>query len=289
VNFAESLGWPAPAKLNLMLRIVGRRADGLHELQTVFRFLDWGDELEFRPRNDARVELTGAPEAIADGENLCVRAAQALRERTGAKHGVEIQLRKRLPMGAGLGGGSSDAATVLVALNQLWGLGLTSTELAEIGLGLGADVPVFLFGHAAWGEGVGERLQSVQLPEAWYLVLWPRIAVSTAAVFQDPELTRNSPRITIRDLAQHRGDNDCLAVVRARYPRVAQALQAVSAVAPAYLTGTGACVYAEFASRDAAEAASRALDGGDWDLWVARGLNQSPLSRRLFLESPGPA
>jgi 4-diphosphocytidyl-2-C-methyl-D-erythritol kinase len=263
-----------------MLRIVGRRADGYHELQTVFQFLDFGDQLHVEATRDRSVvRVAGAPEVAAE-DDLAVRAARLLQAETGCDRGVRIRVDKRLPQGGGLGGGSSDAATILVVLNRLWGLHLDDAELARLGLRLGADVPVFLFGRAAWGEGVGERLVPTELPEPWYVVICPACHVSTARVFQDPELTRNSPRLTIRDFIAGEHGNDCLPVVVARYPAVAAALQWLGRYAEARLTGTGGCVFAAF---DSAAAAQRVLEARPAHLagFVARAANESPLRRRL--------
>jgi 4-diphosphocytidyl-2-C-methyl-D-erythritol kinase len=269
--------WLAPAKLNLMLRIVGRRSDGYHLLQTVFQFIDHCDRLHFEPRSDGQVvRRRGAPGVLPE-QDLVVRAAQALKARSGCDDGVTIDVQKVLPMGGGLGGGSSNAATTLVALNQLWGLGLDVDRLADIGLSLGADVPVFVRGHAAWAEGVGERLTEVELPEPWYLVLTPPVSVATATVFSDPELTRNSRSVTMADFLAGAIDNDCLHVVLARYPAVCDAFAWLQRHAgDARLTGTGACVFAVFdqepdARKLAAQAPAR------FGAFAARGCNRSPL------------
>ena len=244
--------WPAPAKLNLMLRIVGRRADGYHLLQTVFQFIDLADWLAFELRNDGAVRRRNAVVGVAEDADLVVRAARLLQREAGIRQGVDIRVDKRIPMGAGLGGGSSDAATTLVALNRLWGCGLSSRELAGLDLQLGADVPIFIHGHAAWAEGIGEQLTDVDPPEPVYLLLAPPAHVDTGKIFQDPELTRNSRRITIRDFVAGEATNDCLEVVRNRYPEVAQAFDWLDEILDARLTGTGACVFA--ACRDRAQA-----------------------------------
>ena len=273
-------GWPAPAKLNLTLRILGRRADGYHRLQTLFQFLDVGDDLHLTVRPDGQIRLLIPVPGVPDEENLVVRAARLLQAVTGCQLGVDLRLDKRLPQGGGLGGGSSDAATTLVALNQLWGTGLGEDELAELGLALGADVPVFVRGRAAWGEGVGERLTPVMVPECWFLVMTPPCMVTTADVFRHPKLTRNSPSITIADFISGDDRNDCLEVVRGGYPPVARAIDWLDGFARARLTGTGACVFASFSSRTEAEdvllQAPAELPG-----FVARGLNRSPLLGRL--------
>ena len=268
--------WPAPAKLNLLLHVTGRREDGYHELQTVFQFLDYADRLYFSLRDDGEIRRYGGPAGVAASEDLCVRAAGLLQAHAGVMQGVDIHNEKVLPAGGGLGGGSSDAATTLWALNRLWGLGLDTAELAVLGLQLGADVPVFLHGRASWGEGVGEILTPVSLPEPWFLVLNPNVSVSTAAVFSDAELTRDTPRMTIRDFLSGDGRNDCEAVVRRRYPEVAAALDWLNSYSPARMTGTGACVFAAFdAETDARAIAARVPQ--EWTAFVARGLNRSPL------------
>jgi len=273
--------WPAPAKLNLFLHVTGRRPDGYHELQTVFQFLDYGDRLWFEPDPGGAVTLQGGPPDLPAERNLVVRAARSLAAHTGCRLGVRIRLDKRLPAGGGLGGGSSDAATTLVALNCYWGLALGIDELAGLGLALGADVPVFVRGRAAWGEGVGERLRPVEvLEEPWYLVLHPAVTVSTAEIFSDPRLTRNAPRITIPDFLSGAGGNSLEAVVTRRYPEVAQALEWLSRHQPARMTGSGACVFARFPDREAAAAVMRQLPA-PWTGFVARGRNRSPLLDRL--------
>lgn len=272
--------WPAPAKLNRFLHIVGRRADGYHRLQTLFQFIDRCDSLAFAVGDDGRIELETPLPGVAPQADLTVRAARALREASGVTAGVHIRVVKRLPLGGGLGGGSSDAATTLVALNQLWGCGLDVDALAGLGLGLGADVPVFVRGCAAWAEGVGEVLTPVEVDEPWFVVLVPGTAVATRSVFEDPELTRDSPLITIRDFLAGACRNDCEAVVYRRFPAVAEAARWLGNYAPTRLTGTGACVFAAFESRDDARRVCAALPPG-WEGFVARGRNRSPLLRRL--------
>ncbi|MCW4183606.1 MAG: 4-(cytidine 5'-diphospho)-2-C-methyl-D-erythritol kinase [Candidatus Thiodiazotropha weberae] len=279
----ESLSCPAPAKLNLMLRIVGRREDGYHDLQTVFQFIDRQDRLDFKHRHDGRIIITNPLPEVPEQQNLCFRAAKMLQQISGSDSGVELTLHKILPMGGGLGGGSSDAATTLVALNHLWGLGLGKDQLMEIGRSLGADVPIFIHGQAAWAEGVGDKMTHIELPEPWFLVLNPACHVSTAEVFGQPDLTRNSPRIKIRAFLEGNSQNDCLTVVRRRYPEVAQAMNWLDQYADARLTGTGACLFAEFAERQEAD---EVLDRLPNDLtgFVARGLNRSPLLDQFQLE-----
>jgi len=274
---AASGPWPAPAKLNLLLHIIGRRDDGYHELQTVFQFLTLSDWLYFDVhRQPAGVRLARQTAGVPATADLCVRAATLLLETTDRMEGVTIYNDKRLPVGGGLGGGSSDAATTLVVLNRLWGLGLQPEELARLGLMLGADVPVFVHGQAAWAEGVGERLTPVTPPQAWYFVLVPPVSVSTAAIFSDPGLTRDTPRTKIPDLLSGVGHNDCEAVVCRRYPEVAAAVDWLNRFAPARLTGTGGCVFAAFATQADAQAVAAQLPA-DWSGFVARGVNRSPL------------
>ena len=276
--------WPAPAKLNLFLHVTGRRADGYHELQTLFQLIDLCDTLSIRMAEDGRIERPAGPAGVDPDSDLTVRAAKALQVATGCRAGATLRVTKRIPMGGGLGGGSSDAATVLLALNHLWRCGLSIDELAGIGLPLGADVPVFVRGSSAWAEGVGERLEAVELPERWFVVIHPGVAVPTRDVFQSPELTRNSPVITIRAFFGSAGlsgtRNDCEPVVRARYPEVADALSWLGNFASARLTGTGSCIFASFATAIEAErVAARAPDR--WRAFVARGLNVSPVHARL--------
>jgi 4-diphosphocytidyl-2-C-methyl-D-erythritol kinase len=281
---SETKIWPAPAKLNLFLHITGQRADGYHELQTVFQFLNYCDELRFTLRDDGQVHRVNNVEGVPEAEDLVVRAARLLQAETGCQQGVDIQLDKRLPMGGGLGGGSSDAATVLVALNQLWKLGLDEDRLASLGLRLGADVPVFVRGRAAWAEGVGEKLEPLSLPEPWFLVLAPRIHVSTEALFSDPQLTRDVQPIKIRDYLSRVGLADCFGetqnvfepLVRAKYREVDAALTWLTQFAPARLTGTGACVFAAFANEAQARKVADQVDGR-WQTIVAAGCNRSPL------------
>ncbi|WP_462323098.1 4-(cytidine 5'-diphospho)-2-C-methyl-D-erythritol kinase [Halochromatium sp.] len=268
--------WLAPAKLNLMLRVIGRRADGYHQLQTVFQFIDRCDRLCFEPCSDGRIERLDGPAEIPPQEDLVVRAARALAEASGCRSGVGIRVDKRLPMGGGLGGGSSDAATTLHALNQVWGTGLPIERLAEIGLRLGADVPVFVRGTAAWGEGVGETLVPVELPLPWYLVLVPNSHVATAEVFGDPGLTRDSAPITLGDFLRGNAVNDCLHTVLNKYPKVEQAYRWLADRAEAKLTGTGACLFAALPTRAQAEQLLAEVPS-EIPAFVARGQNRSPL------------
>ena len=268
--------WPAPAKLNLFLHVIGRRADGYHDLQTVFQLLDFGDRLTIRPRADGEIRRpVGAP-GIPENEDLVVRAARLLKAEIGAEAGADIRIDKRVPLGGGLGGGSSDAATTLVALNSLWRGGLSLQDLARLGASIGADVPVFVLGRSAWAEGTGDRLTPMELPERWFLVIHPGVSVPTSQIFSDAELTRNSAPITISRFLSGGGRNDCTPVVRARFPEVGKALDWLGHRGEARLTGTGSCIFAAFdgqkQAHDVLEQVPRA-----WRGFVARGLNRSPL------------
>ncbi len=271
-----SLACPAPAKLNLFLHVVGRRADGYHLLQTLFRFIDFGDTLHFTLRADGLVRRTSALDGVAEEQDLCVRAARLLQQESGCGLGADIAVEKRIPMGGGLGGGSSDAATTLLALNKLWNLGFTRERLMQLGLQLGADVPVFVFGENAFAEGVGEQLQAYPLPEAWYVVLFPPVQVPTARIFSHPELTRDTISLKIRDLSTHRLHNDLQPVACRLYPEVERHLAWLGQFAPAMMTGSGACVFAGFGDRAAAEAVLGQLPR-DMRGIVARGLPAHPL------------
>ncbi len=276
---AETL-WPAPAKLNLFLHVTGRRADGYHDLQTLFQLIDLADTVAITVRDDGAIERVAGPPGVEAEADLTVRAARALKAATGTRLGASLRVVKRIPMGGGLGGGSSDAATTLLALNRLWGCGLSVARLAELGLALGSDVPVFVRGTSAWASGRGEELAPVELPERWYLVVHPGVAVSTAQVFQMPELTRNTPLITIRAFLESGGRNDCEAVVRRLFPEVGEALDWLARLAPSRLTGTGSCLFASFGSAIEAERhAARVPDR--WHSFVARGLSVSPLLERI--------
>lgn len=275
--------WPAPAKLNLFLHIVGRRPDGYHELQTCFQFIDLCDDIRLEVRRDGQVRRLAGAAGVTESDDLCVRAARALKQATASSLGVDISVTKRIPMGAGLGGGSSDAATCLVALNSLWGLHQSRAELAALGLKLGADVPVFVGGRAAFAEGVGERLTPLYPPrappESFYLILKPAVFVSTRDVFQDPDLTRNTRPLTIHDFLASGGGNDCLTVVRRRYPEVARAFDWLSRFGDARLTGTGACVF--LACDETRGRALAAEVPPEFEKFLVRGRNDSPLLERL--------
>lgn len=269
---------PAPAKINLFLHVVGRRADGYHLLQTAFRFLDQGDLLTFSPRGDDRIVLETPLSGVPADSDLTVRAALALRQATGSRSGVSVRIEKRLPLGGGLGGGSSDAATTLLALNALWECGLDTARLQEIGLGLGADVPVFVHGRSAFAEGVGERLTDIAPPPAWYLVLVPPVAVPTAAIFSDAELRRDTPAIVPGDWRAGFGANDLEPVASRLYPEVAEHLRWLRQWQPARMSGSGACCFAEFVDEGSAREMLARLPGAMRG-FVACGVDRHPLIR----------
>jgi len=279
VNSAE-LSLPAPAKLNLFLHITGRRADGYHTLQTLFQFVDHGDTLHFSTRSDGQINLHCELAGVAAEDNLIVRAARLLQQAAGTQLGADIQLDKRLPMGGGLGGGSSDAATTLVGLNHLWQTGLNEDQLAEIGITLGADVPVFVRGKAAWAEGVGEQLTPVELDEPWYLVVIPTCSVSTAEIFSDQRLTRDTPPITLAAFREHGGRNDCLPVVAARYSEIRNTLILLNNYCEAKMTGTGSCLFGAFPNEREADKV-RARLPATLRSFVAKGCNVSPLHQLI--------
>jgi 4-diphosphocytidyl-2-C-methyl-D-erythritol kinase len=269
--------WPAPAKINLFLHITGQRSDGYHQLQTVFQFLDYCDHLQFQITDQPEIRLLTSIAGVDDDDNLIIRAAKLLQQHADIKYGVEIALDKHLPMGGGLGGGSSNAATTLVALNTLWQCQLSNDELARLGLILGADVPVFIHGHSAWAEGIGEKLTTVSPPEPWYVVIVPNCHVSTADIFSAPELTRDCEHITISRFLSGEGRNICEDVVTKNYPLVADALDWLAQYAESRMSGTGACVFAGFESQQLAQQVVTNLPEG-WQGFVAKGCNQSPLT-----------
>jgi 4-diphosphocytidyl-2-C-methyl-D-erythritol kinase len=273
--------YPAPAKLNLFLHVIGRRADGYHLLQTAFRFIDYGDDLTFTPRADGLIRRVTPLPSVDEDQDLTVRAARLLQKETGSPYGADIGMVKRLPMGGGLGGGSSDAATTLIVLNRLWKTGVSRERLQQLGLMLGADVPVFVFGQNAFAEGVGERLQALHMPAAWYLVLVPELAVSTAEIFSAAELTRNTNAITIAPFSDGLartipGRNDLEPVVCQRYPQVARHLEWLRQYGDARMSGSGACVFCAFSNEEAARRALSELPA-DMHGFVARGLDRHPL------------
>ena len=272
--------WPAPAKLNRFLHVVGRRADGYHLLQTLFQFLDVADYLSFTLRDDNQIVRHGGLAELDPEQDLCVRAARLLQQRYAPQVGIEVRIDKRLPSGAGLGGGSSDAATTLVAVNHYWRLGLSLTELADLGLSLGADVPIFVLGQAAWAEGVGEQLTPVVLDEPWFVVVVPACQVNTRQIFSDPDLTRHTPALRISAAVPPGAGNDCEAVVFRRYPAVRSAAEWLSGHGRARMTGTGSCVFAAFPDREQAEAVLAQRPSGLAG-FVSRGCNRSLLHQRL--------
>lgn len=272
--------WPSPAKLNLFLYITGRRANGYHDLQTLFQFLDHGDELTITANNSGNITLSPALADVALEDNLIYKAAMALKNAAQSPLGADIQLHKVLPMGGGIGGGSSNAATTLVALNYLWQTGLSDDQLAEIGLALGADVPVFTRGFAAFAEGVGEELSAVEPEEKWYLVVRPAVSIATKDIFTHPQLMRNTPKRDLASLLTTPYENDCEKIVRSLYPEVDKQLSWLLQYAPSRLTGMGSCVFAEFSSRKDAQAVFAQLSDNVL-AFVAQGRNVSPLRKTL--------
>ncbi|WP_318440593.1 4-(cytidine 5'-diphospho)-2-C-methyl-D-erythritol kinase [Photobacterium leiognathi] len=284
IPFDVASQWPAPAKLNLFLYITGQRPNGYHDLQTLFQFVDYGDTLTITPRRDNQILLTPAIEGVKTEDNLIYRAAEALRQAANCDLGADIHIDKILPMGGGLGGGSSNAATTLVALNHLWQTNLTVDELAEIGLKLGADVPVFVRGTSAFAEGVGEKLQPADPEEKWFLVAKPDISIATVDIFTHPDLPRNTEKRSLEALLRGVYENDCEKIVRSLNPEVDQALSWLLEYAPSRLTGTGACVFSEFNTQEEANAILKILP--DWlHGFVAKGVNTSPLMTALAAHS----
>ncbi|WP_318492155.1 4-(cytidine 5'-diphospho)-2-C-methyl-D-erythritol kinase [Photobacterium leiognathi] len=284
IPFDVASQWPAPAKLNLFLYITGQRPNGYHDLQTLFQFVDYGDTLTITPRLDNQILLTPAIEGVKTEDNLIYRAAEALRQAANCDLGADIHIDKILPMGGGLGGGSSNAATTLVALNHLWQTNLSVDELAEIGLKLGADVPVFVRGTSAFAEGVGEKLQPAEPEEKWFLVAKPDISIATVDIFTHPDLPRNTEKRSLDALLRGVYENDCEKIVRSLNPEVDQALSWLLEYAPSRLTGTGACVFSEFNTQEEANAILKILP--DWlHGFVAKGVNTSPLMTALAAHS----
>jgi len=285
--------WPAPAKLNLFLHITGRRENGYHTLQTLFQFIDYQDRLAFELRKDGKVQRINPLQNVPHDQDLCVRAVQLLKKSTGCNFGVDIFLEKNIPMGGGLGGGSSDAATTLVALNYLWNLGLSRAGLASLGAQLGADVPIFVYGHSAWAEGIGEIIEPVDLPDCWYVVIFPGVMVSTGKLFKDPELTRDARPIKIRDYFAGGTVNAFEPLVRHQYPAVNEACEwlsglvdnpSVSCLGTPRMTGTGSCVFAAYADDQSATTVAEAAKvecPGDWIIIKARSCNVSPLAQKM--------
>ncbi len=273
---AQPLCVPAPAKINLFLHIVGRRPDGYHLLQTAFRMLDWGDEITLQRRDDGLILRTSDVPGVPAESDLVVRAARALQAASGSRFGADIGVLKRIPMGGGLGGGSSDAASVLLALNRLWGCGLSRQALQDLGLKLGADVPFFIFGETAFAEGVGEALRPLAVPPAWYVVVAPPVSVPTAEIFSAKELTRDTEILIMQGFAAHKTRNDMQAVVCVKYPEVAESLEWLSQYGDARMSGSGACLFAPFDAEGQARQVAASAPSG-WKVWVARGLDRHPL------------
>ncbi|MDH3326066.1 MAG: 4-(cytidine 5'-diphospho)-2-C-methyl-D-erythritol kinase [Gammaproteobacteria bacterium] len=276
--------WQAPAKLNLFLHITGRRADGYHLLQTVFHFVDISDTLYFDITENSNISLSPSIENVPDDENIIIKAAKLLQRTTGTKKGAKITLQKRLPMGGGLGGGSSDAATTLLALNKLWGINLNKTDLMALGLSLGADVPIFIYGQTAWAEGVGETLTPLLKaeinPKNWFLIIFPKINVNTSAIFSSSELTRDKLPIRIRDFLNGPTENVFEPVVAKQYPEIQSALNWLNQFSDARLTGTGACIFASFKTeQEAREIAAQAPE--KWQSFIAQGCFTTPIEELL--------
>lgn len=272
--------WPSPAKLNLFLHITGRNDKGYHLLQSLFQMLDVGDSLAFIPNDSGDIRLATAISGVNTEDNLIYRAARLLQSHVNTPQGCDIYIEKQLPMGGGIGGGSSNAATTLVALNYYWQCGLSTETLAQLGLKLGADVPIFVHGKTAFAEGVGEQIHPVRLDESWYLVVFPGVNISTAEVFSHPDLPRNTPPIDWQHYTFDATQNDCQKIVCKSQPEVAKLLQWLLHYAPSRMTGTGACVFATFSDPDQAKAVQQALPG-NWHGFVAKGVNTSPLQLKL--------
>lgn len=279
----ELLNCPAPAKLNLFLHVTGRRADGYHLLQTAFQLIDQTDLLDFYSNADGRIQRLNQLDGVAAEDDLVIRAARLLQQQTGSKLGAAIRLHKRLPMGGGLGGGSSDAATTLIALNHLWQTGLKRQELMALSLQLGADVPFFIFGQNAFAEGVGEELQPLSTPARYFVVIQPGVQVPTPLIFKDQGLTRNTPAVRIADFPSNAAanwKNDLQAVASRLFPEVDKALVALAKYGDAKMTGSGACVFCAFATLDAAQQALQELRN-DWQAWIAKSLDFHPMYELL--------
>ena len=278
------MAWPSPAKVNLFLHITGRRDDGYHEIQTAFQFLDYSDSLEFQVQQSGTIELLTPLKGVKNESNLIIRAAKCLQSHTDSKQGAKISIKKRLPIGGGLGGGSSNAATTLIALNHLWQTKLTTTKLAQLGLTLGADVPVFIHGYAAWAEGIGEKLTPISPAEPWYVVIVPDCQVSTAEVFSSQELTRDCEPITISRFLSGEVINVCERVVLKNYSAVSQAVDWLNRYGKSRMSGTGACVFAGFDSQVQAQHVLEDLPS-HWRGFIAKGCNQSPLATLMGLRN----
>ena len=278
------MAWPSPAKINLFLHVTAQRNDGYHEIQTVFQFLDYCDSLEFQIEQSTTLELLTPVKGVKNESNIILRAAKCLQSHTKSPQGAKISIKKRLPIGGGLGGGSSNAATTLIALNHLWKTKLTTNELAQLGLTLGADVPVFIHGYAAWAEGVGEELTPILPAEPWYVIIVPDCQVSTAEVFSSQELTRDCEPITISRFLTGEGENICEGVVLKSYPAISQAVDWLNCYGKSRMSGTGACIFADFSSQVQAQ---QVLDNlpQNWQGFIAKGCNQSPLATLMDLRN----
>lgn len=272
--------WPAPAKINLFLRITGRREDGYHNIQTLFQLLDWGDQIRIRPTRSPHIIRLPASYDVPAAEDLAVRAAQLLQKNTGCRRGAEIGVDKKVPLGSGMGGGSSDAATVLLVLNRLWDCGLGVDDLAHLGRGLGADVPVFVRGHSALAEGVGERLQPVSLGERYYVVLFPGFSISTAEIFSDPDLPRDSKPVSLAEAISGQGGNDCEIVVRKRFPALAGIMDSLQDWGRPVMTGTGSAIFMAMSDKKSAMSTANALKTL-YNVRAVRGVDRSALLERL--------
>ena len=277
--------WPAPAKINLFLHVTGRRPDGYHELQTLFQLLDWGDEIRIRATADPEIAREAADYPVAEAADLAVRAARLLQSAAGCRKGARIRVLKRVPIGAGLGGGSSDAATVLLALNRLWNCGFGLPELADLGARLGADVPVFVHGRSAMATGIGERLQPATIGPRHYVLVLPDLAIPTAAVFADPELVRDSSPISLTEALAGKGRNDCEAVVRKRYPQMAGIMDSLERWGRPVMTGTGSALFLQMGSRERAIRAAREMKTL-YNVRAVRGLDRSPVHEMLDADGP---
>ena len=270
--------WIAPAKLNLFLHITGRRDDGYHLLQTIFQFVDFGDKLYFTLRNNKEISLSPAIEGINNEDNIIVKAARLLQKRSSNKLGVDIKLEKNIPMGGGLGGGSSDAATTLLALNKLWDLNLNKQELMSLGVTLGADVPIFIYGESAWAEGVGEKLETVSVPEPWYLIIFPSVNINTGTIFSSKELTRDKLPIRIRDFLNGTTENVFETIVSQQYPEILEAINWLDQFSKARLTGTGACIFASFKTKHEAQNVANQVPD-KWQAFVSKGSNKTDVEK----------
>ena len=270
--------WTAPAKLNLFLHITGRREDGYHLLQTIFQFVEFGDKLFFEVTRDGKISLSPKLDGVDESENIIVKAAKLLQQKTGTPFGVNIELEKRIPMGGGLGGGSSNAATTLLALNKLWNIHFDKQQLMELGITLGADVPVFIYGQTAWAEGVGEKLKTVTAPESWYVIIFPRVNINTGTIFSSEELTRDKLPIRIRDFLDGTTENVFETIVSKRYPEVKEAINWLSQFSKTKLTGTGACIFASFETEQHAQEIAKQVPA-KWQAFVTKGSNKTNIER----------